>query len=76
MGFPFQWMYSLAPLVLIPERDSKSPFRSVLFKKKWRGGEGVSLASLLKYWFTEAYLGSLIFFSFLGYFRFSPYPGI
>ena len=63
MGFPFQWMYSLAPLVLIPERDSKNPFRSVLFKKG--GGEGVNLANLLKHWFPEAYLGSLnIFFPF------------
>ena len=66
-------MYSLVLLVLILERDSKIPFRSVLFKKK--GGEGVSLASLFKHWFPEAYLGSLkiffLFVPFLGYFRIS-----
>ena len=50
-------MYSLAPLVPIPDRDSKNPRRSVLFK---RGG-GVNLANLLKHWFPEAYLGSLMF---------------
>ena len=65
MGFPFQWMYSLAPLGLIPERDSKNPLRSVLFKK--RGG-GVNLANLLKHWFPEAYLGSLSFFFLFGLF--------
>ena len=75
MGFPFQWTYSLVLLVLVLERDSKIPFRSVLFKKG--GGKGVNLANLLKHWFPKAYLGSLsFFFPFLGYFRFSPYTGI